>query len=805
MNPRDPGAAVFPVRAAALLAALASLDPGVGYAFAADGDPWQGTVTVVAKSRSESDKTDVSRPDGGGEECSFSQRRVSRTGDQKTTTYSDFRLLPDREADGTGWLGSARANVTVNNSYYSLDVRKYAQCGVLSPPRTEEEGYETTTSGAGVGQGKVRFSRYAEPGSRRATCHIEADVEQEVAKVPEIGRRWNSKGEESVREQSSLHAGSISNFSFACDPQSSSYSGQRQQQTSSNVNDTEVVTWNIRRGPGKAAAVTIDGCAHLGMGKAATLTAKGSPPGGTYKWYGMPMSVLEVTEAGPEVTVTPLKAGRALIQVEYTPPGGGVAEATLSGSVAEVRSVNGGAALPEIGLKDENGHTPPPVRVPVDQAPPEGDLVSYPVADPAVANVLNEGRSLLIQGVRVGKTTAQAQTACKLKTGPEFSIEVVRCTKETREKQFEKEKEAQRKIIEDSEKAREALEGEKLEEAAKKLTEHSVDAFAKLSELLLSLTSGAGHGKAESLEHGLEAAGKLYTAWKMMQGNTEASAVLLALINPSTKKVAAKYELYESWKEYLHDLDTILSALEKWHEAMQRVARDREELDLLQRRHASICGKKPGDGEPPPAPTPPGRTPAPTVTPAPAVTPVPQEPTPAPPVPTAVPPKPTGVPPGATPPRGPPPQPTAPPATAGGMPYLACGCQPYTTSAWTISVAGVTAVGADLTKTQPCAKEFAGRVETLGNDLQSFGDAFTQAQQAAGLPREAGLAKLGSAIEVMKKSLSGITAFGKDAETLKSSLGGCEGSFRKAGDLIMKAPGLGMNETRVPEARPGRK
>lgn len=772
-------------RAALMLAALALLDHNTDYALAADDDAWQGTVTVVESSHSESDKTDVLRPINE-ENCSSTERHMRRARMEKTTTYSGFQLLPDTVERTTKWRGTARANVTLDKSDYTLDVTRNAPC-FSQPSDSREQGYETTTSGSGVGQGEVMFFRLAEPGSREATCNIEADVEKEVAVVPEVGRRWDSKGEKPVKQQHSLLAGAVfsTNFSFACDPRSSSYSGRQRIEMNPDGNDIKVVTWDIRRGPGKAAAVAIDGCAHLGIGKTAKLTATGRPPGGAYKWYGMPVSVLEVTETGPNVTVTPLKAGRALILVEYRPPGGGVAEARVSGSVAEVRAVNGGAALPEIGLKDENGHTPPPVRVPVDQAPPEGDLVSYPVADPAVASVLNEGPSLLIQGVRVGKTTAQAQTACKQKTGPEFAIEVVRCTKETRERQFEKEKEAVKRVLEDAEKAREALEGENLEEAAKKLPEHTADAFAKLSELLLSLTSGAGHGTAESLEHGLEAAGKLYTAWKMMQGNTEASAILLALINPSTEKVAAKVELYESWKEYLHDLDTILSALDKWNEAMQRMARHQEDLDLLQRRHESICGKKPGEGEPPPPPTPPGRTPAPTVTPVPpGPTPAPQEPTPVPPVPTAVPPKPTGVPPGPTPRQVPPSQPTAPPSTTGGFPYLACGCQTYTTSAWTKSAPGLTAVGTDLSKTQSCAKQFAGRVETLGKDLQSFGDAFTQAQQAAGLPREQGLIELGSAIDTMKTSLSGISSFGKDAGTVKSSLGGCGGTTNTVGAII---------------------
>jgi len=117
-----------------------------------DEDAWQGTVTVVDKDHSEGHKTEVGPPP-----CAVSDRRVSRT-------------------------------------------------------HTEE----TTTSGSGVAQGEVRFFRYTDQGSGKTTCHIEADVEKEVAKIPEVGRRWDSKGEQPVKQEYSLLAGSVfgTDFSF---------------------------------------------------------------------------------------------------------------------------------------------------------------------------------------------------------------------------------------------------------------------------------------------------------------------------------------------------------------------------------------------------------------------------------------------------------------------------------------------------------------------------------------------------------------------------------------------------------------
>jgi|GEM_PF-4608748 len=300
---------------------------------------WQGTVTVVDNDFMENDKTEVSKPDGQ-EECSFSLRAAFRSRDEKTTRYSDFQLLPDAgEEQPNGWRGTARANVTINASYYTLDVRKNAQCGVLAPPNTEEHGYETTTSGDGVGQGSVRFSRYIDPDTGNPTCHLTADVEQEVAKVPEVGRRWDSKtGEEAVKQQFSLHAGSVYDFSFDCDPLSTSYSGQKKRQMSPNVNNIEVVTWNISRGPGKTDAVAIDGCAHLVKGGIARLTAKGKPPGGIYSWSANPSAPFNVSGSDENAIVLGEACGRATIEVVYRTPEGKSTRGNLPGSVVEVRS-----------------------------------------------------------------------------------------------------------------------------------------------------------------------------------------------------------------------------------------------------------------------------------------------------------------------------------------------------------------------------------------------------------------------------------------------------------------------------------
>ncbi len=221
-----------------------------------DEDVWQGTVTVVRKSHSEGDKTEVSQPLGGGN-CSISDRHVSRTSDGKTTTYSDFRLLPDTSEGTTKWAGTARVNVSFIGGYYKLHVHKDAPC-YKEPGHSSEEGYETTTSGQGVGQGEVMFFRYTNSGSRKATCHFEADVEKEVAKIPEVGHRWDSNADKPVNQAFSLLAGSVfaDNSSFDCDPDAKSYSGEKRAQSPDGTS-TEIITWNISHRPSDVEAVIV--------------------------------------------------------------------------------------------------------------------------------------------------------------------------------------------------------------------------------------------------------------------------------------------------------------------------------------------------------------------------------------------------------------------------------------------------------------------------------------------------------------------------------------------------------------------
>lgn len=91
------------------------------------------------------------------------------------------------------------------------------------------------------------------------------------------------------------------------------------------------------------------------------------------------------------------------------------------------RGGRGGAPIPAIYLHDAYGTSTATIEVPTAQDPPDGDLLGFVVADPAVATVTNLGSSIVIQGVSAGTTSAQARTQCGEMIGPVIAIEVAGC------------------------------------------------------------------------------------------------------------------------------------------------------------------------------------------------------------------------------------------------------------------------------------------------------------------------------------------------------------------------------------------
>jgi hypothetical protein len=152
---------------------------------------------------------------------------------------------------------------------------------------------------------------------------------------------------------------------------------------------------------------------------------------------------LSVSGSGSSASVSAKSPGRTTVRVEHETKDGETIEAEKSGSVVELLSVS---AVPQIALTDENDNELPSTLVSLVQDPPDGDLLPFAVADPAIATVFNTGSVLQIQGLREGNTTAQAKTLCDVMTGPVIKLEVIRCDKKKIDELTEALKEAEQKL-----------------------------------------------------------------------------------------------------------------------------------------------------------------------------------------------------------------------------------------------------------------------------------------------------------------------------------------------------------------------
>ena len=72
-----------------------------------------------------------------------------------------------------------------------------------------------------------------------------------------------------------------------------------------------VFTWNITPfDESKHAKVTLEGCSELAVGQQGTVTAKGEPAGGTYRFWADPSSTLGVASQGATAQISGAEPGR---------------------------------------------------------------------------------------------------------------------------------------------------------------------------------------------------------------------------------------------------------------------------------------------------------------------------------------------------------------------------------------------------------------------------------------------------------------------------------------------------------------
>ena len=266
------------------------------------------------------------------------------------------------------------------------------------------------------------------------------------------------------------------------------------------------VAWRI--GKSDRPDVSLTGCIEqLGPEQPGTITAKGEPPGGSYRFQVDSPTTLAVEEQGASANVRCTEPGHATVSVEYTTADGKTGRASQPGTCLRVESINGGHPVPKIGLYDETGKRAPATRsVPVSLQPADaGDLLVYKPADPGILTAVSEGESVLLQGVRQGKTTFRAETRCGGGTGPVVAVEVVPCDDEVQKKLAEEERIIKENLKQQLQEDENIRSGEEFNKAANNIEKSATDVFVKTGSLIvgtLATEAGAVKTAADIIGYG---------------------------------------------------------------------------------------------------------------------------------------------------------------------------------------------------------------------------------------------------------------------------------------------------------------
>jgi hypothetical protein len=427
--------------------------------------------------------------------------------------------------------------------------------------------------------------------------------------------------------------------------------------------------------------VSLDGCSELAVGQQSTVTARGQPAGGSYRFQVDPVSGLNVTAQEGSATISGTAPGQATLRVDYTAPGGSSGRASQPVTILRVESINGGEPVPTIAFFDLEGKRTPPTRsVPVSVQPPAaGELLVYRPADPGMLSTVGRGQSILLQGIRVGKTTFQAVTSCGGATGPIVDVEVAYCDDDVHRRLGLLESNYQnalRETLREDERVRSSDEFRQ----ADRIAESTADLRDKTGALLIgTLATGAGKATqtgAHLLLHGMNLRDGLH-------GKAETAALqsaLLAARQAVAGAVISAQEAADAAARFGNDLGAVMYTTHRLAQLRREYARYQALLmDVLRRQR--IC--RTGSEEPPERTDPPAREDDPT---EPSVEEDPTEPL-------AL-------------------QPAQPePSGQAGLPYGGqdCGCEASSQAlAGRADGAGLEQIGRALGTTQACVEQFSG-------------------------------------------------------------------------------------------------
>jgi len=550
--------------------------------------------------------------------------------------------------------------------------------------------------------------------------------------------------------------------------------------------------------------VEIAGCAHLLPGGSKQLTATGRPSGGKYKWSAEPASVLNVSGSGSGASVKAGKTGRATVRVEYEAKNGKKAEAKLAGSVVTLRSVNGGAPIPTINLEDAYGNSTATIEVATVQDPADGDLLRFDVADPGIATVTNLGSSILIQGVRVGVTSAQARTQCGDKIGPVIAIEVAGCDPESVARLRQQYKEVKSKLDESVSRVNKVLTSEEFIESSDGMKGDIIDAAVEAADL-----AAGGMANAKAASNAVKVAHEIIEAgsfgWDVYRNGAKATLIKagVTVLVPGGAGLVSVYDKATAFGKLAKDVAVLVDADE-------RIAREQpiqdgytKELEQIDRliekcKKEGKGGQQPGEpgkpSKPPPTPAaqkgkpgggkPGGDQSAPSESTTPSQ---PGEPT----QPGQAggselgggePQKPT-VPPVVEPPT-PPAKPDG--GVTVGLP-IECGCKSASTAAWRDETSGLAAIAASLSLLRQCTENYESELERFQADSSSTVRAARAVEAALATPGEKGFKMLEAALPGLTAATNSLERVAKAAGDFASSLEGCDKKLPEAVELMKKA------------------
>ncbi|MBT1062373.1 hypothetical protein KJY73_02255 [Bowmanella sp. Y26] len=259
---------------------------------------------------------------------------------------------------------------------------------------------------------------------------------------------------------------------------------------------TGTLQMRFRAGP-EDPEVSMEACLHLAKDEIRAVIAEGTPPGGSYDFESSDYQVLDPSvQLGNQTMVVGQHPGKAELTVTYQRDGK-TAQASVAGSVVELVSINGGQALPELTLFDDDAEPRSDIYVfDLDVRPSDGYVQLY-LENNILASVANTATSVQIQPIQPGTTQLKARTLCGTELGQPQPINIVKCNKQTRDKLKQQAKQLRIRIDNISKRITDLLSDSEFNRAADEIKQTTIDMATKTAESIISTLSLAQSQKID--------------------------------------------------------------------------------------------------------------------------------------------------------------------------------------------------------------------------------------------------------------------------------------------------------------------